>query len=74
MPDVKDASSQEIAYDFDIHAPDLADRVYDTYAEMRARCPVARSPRYGGQWVVTEYAARPTRSRTCSRRPTSHSR
>jgi cytochrome P450 len=57
MSNVKDATDPEVGYDFDIHDPDLADGVYDTYAEMRTRCPVAHSPRYGGHWVVTRYAA-----------------
>lgn len=55
MSTLKDASDPEVAYDFDIHNPDLADRVYDTYADMRGRCPVAHSPRYGGHWVVSKY-------------------
>jgi cytochrome P450 len=55
MPPLKDASDPEVSYDFDIHDPDLAGRVYDTYAEMRERCPVARSSLYGGHWVVTRY-------------------
>jgi cytochrome P450 len=55
MPPLKDASDPGVAYDFDIHDPGLADRVYDTYTEMRERCPVARSPLYGGHWVVTKY-------------------
>lgn len=55
MTELKDASSSDIQYDFDIHDPAAADRVYETYAEMRGTCPVAHSSHYGGHWVVTKY-------------------
>lgn len=57
MSTTKDASSPEIQYDFDIHDPATAETVYDTYAEMRAKCPVAHSSKYGGHFVVTKYDA-----------------
>lgn len=55
MTELKDSSSPEIQYDFDIHGPDEADRVYDTYAEMREKCPVAHSSKYGGHFIATSY-------------------
>lgn len=55
MSELKDAASPEIQYEFDIHDPAQADVVYDTYAEMRAKCPVAHSSRYGGHFVATRY-------------------
>lgn len=57
MSELKDAESAEISYDFDIHSPEIADTVYDVYAEMREKCPVAHSPHYGGHWVATKYDA-----------------
>jgi cytochrome P450 len=55
MTDLKDSSSADIQYDFDIHSPEQADIVFDTYAEMRSKCPVAHSSHYGGHFVVTTY-------------------
>lgn len=55
MTELKDASTAEIQYDFDIHAPEEADRVFETYAKMRQQCPVVHSPRYGGHFVATRY-------------------
>jgi len=55
MTELKNATSPEIQYDFDIHSPEQADVVYDTYAEMRSKCPVAHSSAYGGHFVVTTY-------------------
>lgn len=55
MTDLKDASSPEIKYDFDIHDPEEANTVYETYAEMREKCPVAHTSKYGGHFVMTRY-------------------
>jgi cytochrome P450 len=55
MTELKDASTSDIQFDFDIHSPEEADRVYDTYATMRAKCPVAHTDRYGGHFVATRY-------------------
>jgi cytochrome P450 len=57
MTELKDSTTAEIQYDFDIHDPAAADGVYETYAEMRDKCPVAHSAHYGGHWVVTKYDA-----------------
>lgn len=55
MTELKDASSPDIQYDFDIHDPAEADKVFDTYAEMRSKCPVAHSSKYGGHFIATTY-------------------
>lgn len=39
---------------FDHHDPAVAEGVNSFLAELRAGCPVARSDRYGGFWVVTK--------------------
>jgi cytochrome P450 len=38
--------------DFDFHGPAL-DNIFDTYRELRARCPVGRSEKHGGFWFLT---------------------
>jgi cytochrome P450 len=40
---------------FDHLAPELAATLPDTMARMRGLCPVARSDRHGGFWVVSRY-------------------
>jgi cytochrome P450 len=40
---------------FDPNSAELAPCLYETLAPMRERCPVARSDRYEGFWVVTRY-------------------
>lgn len=55
MSQLKDGTNPEIQYDFDIHDPDVADSVYDVYAEMRQKCPVAHSSKYGGHFVITKF-------------------
>ena len=42
------------AVDFDPHAETYLDGRHATWAELR-RCPVSRSPHYGGSWVVSGY-------------------
>ncbi|AIJ23294.1 cytochrome P450 [Amycolatopsis methanolica] len=51
----KAAADEELRTDFDIHDPANADNVYERYAELRAKCPVAHSSAYGGHWVATRY-------------------
>ncbi|NKQ53205.1 cytochrome P450 [Amycolatopsis sp. K13G38] len=51
----KTAESPELRTDFDIHDPAIADTVYDSYADLRSKCPVAHSSAYGGHWVFTRY-------------------
>jgi len=41
--------------DFDHHDPRFIENPSPVYEELRARCPVSHSPRYGGFWLVTNY-------------------
>ena len=41
--------------DFDALAPETFDSTHALYAELRARCPVARSDAYGGFWALFSY-------------------
>ena len=42
---------------FDHHDPALThNKVYQVYEHLRQECPVARSDRYGGFWVISRYA------------------
>lgn len=43
----------DIAKNFDYHGEAL-DQIFDTYAELRNKCPVGRSDKYGGFWFVTK--------------------
>jgi cytochrome P450 len=49
------ATGSTTSVHFDHHAPDFAADPWPILADMRARCPVARSDAYGGFWVVTGY-------------------
>lgn len=40
---------------FDYHDPELGTDPYPVYAELRQRCPIHRSPAYGGHWVISKY-------------------
>jgi cytochrome P450 len=40
---------------FDHHGEDFYRTAPEVYAALRARCPVAYSPKYGGFWVVSRY-------------------
>ena len=48
-------SSPAPSVHFDHHAPDFAADPWPVLADLRQRCPVARSDAYGGFWVVTGY-------------------
>ncbi|MGQ4598215.1 cytochrome P450 [Nocardia sp. R6R-6] len=42
--------------DFDHHAADMGEHnIWETYAELRSRCPVAHSKSHGGFWILTRY-------------------
>jgi cytochrome P450 len=41
--------------DFDHHTVDYQEHTREIYADLRQRCPVAWSERYGGYWVVSSY-------------------
>ncbi len=44
-----------MAEDFDALAPETFDSTHALYAELRARCPVARSDAWGGFWALLRY-------------------
>ena len=50
-----DAELKAFAADFDHHDPRFIENPSPVYEELRTRCPVSHSPRYGGFWVVTRY-------------------
>lgn len=41
--------------DFDYLSPEVSRHFHQTLADLRRRCPVLHSSRYGGHWVVTRY-------------------
>ena len=46
-------TEQELTFD---HAdPAMEDRLHETYAEFRAKCPVAHGEKFGGFWALTRY-------------------
>ena len=42
--------------DYDIFDPDYVKNPYPVWKDMQARCPVARSERWGGSWMATRYS------------------
>ncbi|MGQ0465004.1 MAG: cytochrome P450 [Sporichthyaceae bacterium] len=48
-------TSPEIQTDFDVHDPVIVDDIFERYADLRERCPVAHSTKYGGHWVATKF-------------------
>ena len=44
---------EKIVRDFDYHGNAL-DNIFEDYAELRAKCPVGRSEKYGGFWFITK--------------------
>jgi len=44
---------KDIARQFDFHGEAL-DNIFENYAELRAKCPVGRSEKYGGFWFITK--------------------
>ncbi len=44
------------ATDYDIFDPDYVRDPFPVWDELRARCPIAHSDRYGGSWMPTTYA------------------
>src|SRR5262245_53724983 len=47
--------AREFAADLDHHDPRFVVEPWPVYAEARRSCPVVRSERYGGFWLVTRY-------------------
>jgi cytochrome P450 len=48
---MKDAA--DVAKNFDYHGEAL-DNIFDTYAELRSKCPVGHSDKHGGFWFITK--------------------
>ncbi|WLE00821.1 cytochrome P450 (plasmid) [Agrobacterium leguminum] len=46
-------NTSDVAKAFDYHGEAL-DNIFDTYAELRSKCPVGRSENHGGFWFVTK--------------------
>ncbi|EKF21672.1 cytochrome P450 family protein [Mycolicibacterium hassiacum DSM 44199] len=44
-----------VVENFDHHSPEFRERPHQILAEMRSRCPVARSTAYGGFWALVDY-------------------
>jgi cytochrome P450 len=49
------AELEAFVADLDHHDPRFIENPSPVYEELRARCPVLHSPRYGGFWLVTRY-------------------
>ena len=48
-------SSQPFPQNFDHTSPALAAQLHETLAMLRSTCPIARSERRGGFWIITRY-------------------
>ena len=49
------AEVEAFAAAFDHHDHRFIEDPSPAYEELRARCPVSRSPRYGGFWLITRF-------------------
>jgi cytochrome P450 len=56
MTDVQRPPVEDWATDFDHTDPEYAARAPEIYDDLRERCPVAHSDRFGGMWVPTRHA------------------
>ena len=43
------------ATDYDIFAPEYVDNPFPVWDELRERCPIAHTDRWGGSWLPTTY-------------------
>jgi len=50
------AVADDVERNFDVHDPALADDPYPTYAHLRKNCPIGRSEKHGGFWILSKYA------------------
>lgn len=50
------AVADDIERNFDVHDPAMADDPYSVYAHLRRSCPVGRSEKHGGFWILSKYA------------------
>ena len=55
MTDVQKPPIQDWATDFDHTHPDYAARATDIWEDLRGRCPMAHSDRFGGVWLPTRH-------------------
>jgi cytochrome P450 len=46
---------EEFDTDLDQHSPEFMQDPYRTLAEIRDRCPVAKSSSWGGFWIISGY-------------------
>ena len=53
--EVPHADVQAFMPEFSLDHPALQQDPYPTYAQMREQCPVARSDKYGGYWILSRY-------------------
>ena len=44
------------ATDYDVFDPTFVAQPYPVWADLRRRCPVAHTERFGGSWMPTRYA------------------
>lgn len=56
MTDLEKPPVEDWATDFDHTHPDYAARAPEIWDELRRRCPVAHSGRFGGVWMPTRHA------------------
>jgi cytochrome P450 len=49
-------SDGPVNIDFDHTDPEFFQSPYQTFQDLHARCPVARSSKFGGFWVLSKYA------------------
>lgn len=55
MPDIPRAPVADWATDFDHTHPDYAARAPEIWDDLRRRCPVAHTERFGGAWLPTRH-------------------
>jgi cytochrome P450 len=55
MPDTATIAERTIPEDVDIHDPAFVADPAGAFARLRRECPVARSNKYGGFWLLTRY-------------------
>jgi len=55
MPDTARLNEPQIPEDVDIHDPAFVRDPFTAYERLRRECPVARSNKHGGFWLMTRY-------------------
>lgn len=54
MPDVAPEDADTVD-GYDLYSPEFRNDPYEQFAAMRERCPVARTDKWGGSWMVARY-------------------